>query len=50
MMDGFVVPQFFEKKQAARNKKLEGEMAQVMTNLYLWQKYNFPQCCKSGGI
>ena len=26
----------FEKKQAARNKMVEGEMAQVMANSYLW--------------
>jgi hypothetical protein len=37
----------FEKKQAARDKKVEGEMAQVMANSYLWQKYDSPQCCKS---
>jgi hypothetical protein len=30
----------FEKKTAARDKKLKGEMAQVMANSYLWQKYN----------
>jgi hypothetical protein len=36
----------FEKKQAARNKKVEGEMAQVMANSYLWQKYDSPWCCK----
>ncbi len=28
----------FEKKQASRDKKVEGEMAQVMANSYLWQK------------
>jgi hypothetical protein len=36
----------FEKKQAAGDKKVEGEMAQVMAHSYLWQKYNSPQCCK----
>jgi hypothetical protein len=36
----------FEKKQTARNKKVEGEMAQVMANSYLWQKYDSPRCCK----
>ena len=36
----------FEKKQAARNKKMEGEMAQVMANSYLWQTYDSPGCCK----
>jgi hypothetical protein len=39
--------QQFEKKKAARDKKLEGEMTTVMTNSYLWQKYDSPQCCKS---
>jgi hypothetical protein len=32
----------FEKKKAARDKKLEGEMSQVMANSYLWQKYDSP--------
>lgn len=36
----------FEKKKAARDKKLEGGMSQVMANSYLWQKYDSPQCCK----
>ena len=26
----------FEKKKAARDKKLEGEMTQVIANSYLW--------------
>ncbi len=33
----------FEKKKTARDKKLEGEMSQVMGNSYLWQKYDSPQ-------
>ena len=37
----------FEKKKTARDKKLEGEMSQVMGNSYLWQKYDSPRCCKS---
>ena len=37
----------FEKKKAAGDKKLEGEMSQVMANSYLWQKYDSPRCCKS---
>ena len=36
----------FEKKKEARNKKVEGEMTQVMANSNLWQKYDSPQCCK----
>ena len=37
----------FVKKQAARNKKVKGEMAQVMANSYLWQKYDSPpRFCK----
>ncbi len=36
----------FKKKQAARNKKVEGEMAQGTANSYLWQKYDSPWCCK----
>jgi hypothetical protein len=30
----------FEKKMAVRDKKMEREMAQVMANSYLCQKYN----------
>jgi hypothetical protein len=37
----------FEKKKAARDKKLEGEMTQVMANSYLWQKYDSPRCYKT---
>ena len=37
----------YEKKVAAGNKKLEGEIPQVMANLYLWQKYDSPRCCKT---
>ena len=37
----------YEKQVAARDKKLQGEMAQVMTNSYLWQKYDSPRCCKT---
>jgi hypothetical protein len=37
----------FEKKTAARDKKLDGEMAQVTANSYLWQKCNSPRCCKT---
>jgi hypothetical protein len=37
----------YEKKKAARDKKLEGEMTKVMANSYLWQKYDSPRCCKS---
>jgi hypothetical protein len=37
----------YEKKKAARDKKLEGEMTKVMANSYLWQKYDLPRCCKS---
>ena len=37
----------YEKKAAAREKKLQGEMTQVMANLYLWQKYDSPRCCKT---
>jgi len=37
----------FEKKKEARNKKVEGEMTQVMANSYLWQKYDSPRCCKT---
>jgi hypothetical protein len=33
----------FEKKKAARDKKLEGEMTKVMANSYLWQKYDSPR-------
>ena len=44
----------YEKKVAARDKNLQGEMTQVMANLYLWQKYDSPRCCKTakgqGGI
>ncbi len=36
----------FEKKQATRNKKVEREMAQLMANSYLWQKYDSPRYCK----
>ncbi len=36
-----------QKKAAARDKKLQGEMTQVMTNSYLWQKYDSPRCCKT---
>ncbi len=28
------------------DKNLEGEMAQVMANSYLWQKNDSPRCCK----
>jgi hypothetical protein len=37
----------YEKKAAAMDKKLQGEMAQVMANSYLWQKYDSPRCCKT---
>jgi hypothetical protein len=37
----------YEKKAAARDKKLQGEMAQVMANSYLWQKYDSSRCCKT---
>jgi hypothetical protein len=36
----------FEKKKAARDKKLEGEMTQVIANSYLWQQFDSPWCCK----
>jgi hypothetical protein len=39
--------QRFEKKKAARDKKLEGKMTQVMANSYRWQKYDSPQCWKT---
>ncbi len=39
--------QQFEKKKAAWNKKLEGEMTQVIANSYLWQQFDSPRCCKS---
>jgi hypothetical protein len=39
--------QRFEKKKAARDKKLEGKMTQVMVNSYLWQTYDSPWCCKT---
>jgi len=37
----------YEKKAVARDKKLQGEMTQVMANSYLWQKYDSPRCCKT---
>jgi hypothetical protein len=37
----------FEKKKAARDKKLEGEITQVIANSYLWQQFDSPRCCKS---
>jgi len=43
-----------KRHAVARDKKLQGEMTQVMANLYLWQKYDSPRCCKTakgqGGI
>jgi hypothetical protein len=39
--------QKLEKIKAARDKKLEGKMTQVMANSYLWQKYDSPRCCKT---
>ena len=39
--------QQYEKKAVARDKKLQGEMTQVMANSYLWQKYDSTRCCKT---
>jgi hypothetical protein len=36
----------FEKKKAARDKKLVGEMTQVIANSYLWKQFDSPRCCK----
>jgi hypothetical protein len=37
--------QRFEKKKAARDKKLEGEMTQVIANSYLWEQFDSLRCC-----